>query len=569
MEERTNTLELRDYAAFFKRRKWHIIVPLVIIMLVVATVAYGLPAMYRSSATILVEQQDIPQDLVRSTVTSYAAERIESIRHRVMTREVLMDIVERHDLFPEERAAGRVDDVVQRMRQSMLVEPVAFDVVDPRSGRQVRATIAFNVHFDARDPVKAQLVANDLAQLFLSENTRLRTQKADETANFLAAEATRLREEIAELEEKLTAYKEENRGLLPELMNVNVGMLERVERDIQNLDQRILTLTERKMYLESQLGTLNPHSQDTPQARLYALQSQYLTYSAVYGQDHPDMARMKREIDVLQKEVGSIDEGLAAQQRIMQAQAQLQELRNRYSDEHPDVARLRREIASLEERAAAEPQQGRRTPPPNNPAYINVNNELESVNLNLRAAEQQRAQLEERLEQYETRVASMPRIEQEGQQLKRDYENATAKYREIRQKQAQAEVAGQLERESRAERFVLIEEPRVPGTPERPNRLGILFLGTALSFAGGLGWASAAEYFNRVVRGARSVIGIFGAPPLAAIPYIPTVADRQRSRRRRLMMVAGGVLLAVVILMLLHGMGVLEPVWTQSGEAQG
>ena len=57
--------DLTDYMAILRRRKLHLIVPLVVIMFITLGFAFGLPPVYSSTATILIEQQEVPQDLVR------------------------------------------------------------------------------------------------------------------------------------------------------------------------------------------------------------------------------------------------------------------------------------------------------------------------------------------------------------------------------------------------------------------------------------------------------------------------------------------------------------------------
>ena len=61
--------------------------------------ALAWPPTYRSTGTILIEQQEIPTDLVRSTVTSYADERVQIISQRVMTTQNLLEIIRRYELY--------------------------------------------------------------------------------------------------------------------------------------------------------------------------------------------------------------------------------------------------------------------------------------------------------------------------------------------------------------------------------------------------------------------------------------------------------------------------------------
>ena len=85
MMDETTTMSPKEYVAVLKRRKWSLILPAAIIFLVSVIVALALPPIYKSTSTILIEEQEIPQDMVMTTVTSYAEQRIQAIKQRVMS----------------------------------------------------------------------------------------------------------------------------------------------------------------------------------------------------------------------------------------------------------------------------------------------------------------------------------------------------------------------------------------------------------------------------------------------------------------------------------------------------
>ena len=201
--EEPEGLGLADYLGILRRRIWYLIIPAILIFVVAAAVAAWMPATYRSTATILIEQQQIPQDLVRSTVTSYADQRVQTISQRVMTTANLSKIIEKYNLFADERKSQSMQTVVNRMRSNVKLEMVDAKVVDPRSGSAKQATIAFTLSFDSASPKQAQQVANEMVSLFLDENLRKRQEAARETSAFLQGEAERLAGQIADLEAKV------------------------------------------------------------------------------------------------------------------------------------------------------------------------------------------------------------------------------------------------------------------------------------------------------------------------------------------------------------------------------
>src|SRR6202012_4175059 len=165
--------------------------------------AAALPPHYRSAGTILIEQQEMPQELVRSTVTSYADERVQVISKRGMTTEPLLNIIRRYDLYPRERAKDTREALLTQMRKDIGLKMISADVIDPRSGHPTSATIAFEVSYTSRSSDQAARVANELTTLYLNENLTNRTKLAHDATDFLEGEGNRINAQIVDLEATL------------------------------------------------------------------------------------------------------------------------------------------------------------------------------------------------------------------------------------------------------------------------------------------------------------------------------------------------------------------------------
>ncbi len=543
---------LGDYLAILGRRKKQLIWPALIILIISTAVAMLLPAIYRSEATILIEQQEIPSDLVRSTVTSYAGERIQIISQRVMTTENLKKIIEQYGLYKEDREDTSLNLLVDRMREDISLEMISANVVDPRSGRPTTATIAFKLSFSDHSPQLSQRVTNELVSLYLNENLKRRTQSAVETSGFLAAESEKLQELVADLETSLAEFKEKNINNLPELQQLNIQLMERAERELQDNDQRIRTLEERKIYLQSELAQLSPtsdlYASDgkrvlSSEDRLQALQSEYISAAARYSADHPDLIKMRREISALEQETGVVGDANEIRRRLKDLNAEMASLRKRYSKEHPDVKKLQRSIDTAEaslaqaKRSRPKPRRTSQVQRPDNPAYIQLQAQLSAAESELKSILQSREEIRVKIADFEERLMKSPQVEREYRTLTRDYENALAKYKEVKAKQLEAELAESLERESKGERFSLIEPPLLPEEPAKPNRLAIFFLGMVFSMAGGVGTVAVAESMSDSIKGSQGLIAVTGAPPLVVVPYIETEDNRKSKRNLRILMV--------------------------------
>ena len=537
---------LGEYLEILVRRKKQFFIPALLIIAASAALAFGLPSIYRSEATILIEQQEIPNDLVRSTVTSYAGERIQVISQRVMTTQNLSRIIDEYELYADDRDSKSIAVLVEEMREHIDLDMISADVVDPRSGRPVTATIAFKIAYSGEGKRVTQKVTNELVSLYLNENLKQRTAHAVETSSFLTEEAGKLQNQVKELEAKLAEFKEANINNLPDLQQLNIQLMERAERDLKDKQQQIRSLEERRIYLQSELAQMDPSSQlysvDGKRVlsstdRLKALETEYVSLSARYSSNHPDLRKMEKEIAALKLETGAVSVDINEIRRnLTSLKSEMAVLRDRYSKDHPDVKKLQRAIDQNEAKLRSARESGRprhrqmASGEADNPAYIQLQAQLKAADSELRSLRSSVKEVEGKIGDYEKRLLESPQVEREYRDLTREYENTLAKYQEVKAKQFQAELAESLERESKGERFSLIEPPQLPEEPDKPNRVAILFLGFVFSLAGGFGTVAVAESMSDAIRSPKALMAVTNAPPMIVIPYIEVHADIVRRR---------------------------------------
>ena len=538
------TRDLYDYLALLRRRKTLILAVFALLLAISAGFAFLLPAVYRSTATILIEEQEIPPDLVRSAIATYADQRIETIKQQVLSRATLWSIVEQYDLYKDLRKRNPTEEILARFIKDIQIDVMNVKVIDKRTQNPTQATIAFTLAYDGESAELAQKVANELTSLFLGENLKTRERHAQETTSFLKRESENLSRHIHELEQKLAGVKQRAEGALPELVQLNMQLMSQVQREIIDSDREIRSLKERKTYLEGELASLKPHTPiisasgerllDTSE-RLKALHSQYASASAYLEPDHPDLIKVKQELSSLEKEAGATDGREELSKRLMAEQASLAALRDRMETSHPDVLRSQKIVASLErelEIATA------RTPKlftvkPENPAYINIQSQLASTSASLQSMETARIDLRRRMAEYAKRLETTPTVEPEYLDLVRDRENSVHRYQEITSRLMEAQVSGELEMQRKGERFSLINPPELPEKPDRPNRIVVLLMGAFLAVVGGLGTGVIADNIDRTVHTAEQLARVMGSIPLGVIPYLPSEDEIASLGRRR------------------------------------
>jgi capsule polysaccharide export protein KpsE/RkpR len=283
----------------------------------------------------------------------------------------------------------------------------------------------------------------------------------------------------------------------------------------------------------------------SPSDRLKFLRTELARTSALYSPTHPDVLRYQREIAGLEKDIGAVDHSNDIDRQVQDATSQLASAKERYGAEHPDVQRLERMFAALkvqQTEARSAPAVPRNAPAnPDNPAYVQVMAQRDAGNSERTSLQTKRTDLEKRIHEMERRLESAPGVEREYTALLRESENAQLKYREVRQKQMEAEVSQNLEAERKGERFTLIEPPSVPGEPASPNRLLIVVLGVVLALGAGVGMALLLEVLDTSVRNKRELEQLLQVPPLAVLPWITTQAELATRARRRMFGIGGAV----------------------------
>jgi uncharacterized protein involved in exopolysaccharide biosynthesis len=549
-----------DYLDALKRRRKPALI-LALTLLVLGTVTiFVWPNAYTSTAVILIEDPEIPPGLVPSTVTTFASRQIQYINQRVMTRTNLAQIIEKFNLFPEERKYLPTLLLVQDVEKDMSI-----DVIDVQQqgagGQQFNSTIAFKLGFEHTDPQIARQVANELVSLYLAENVRSRTEQTAETSQFMQTEVDRLEAEVKDLESQIAAIKRDNERSLPELMTFNMQLMNSIDNDILEIDRQIQSLRENKIMLDAELAKLSPLATtvtaegkpvSSPQDQLKALQTELARLEGRYSPDHPDVQRVRRDLESVRAQLGadiSLDQNTA---NLAQARVELAKAQANYAPDSPQVQQAERLVRSLEARAAEPRRQGMGSMEPDNPVYIQIRAQREMLDSQERSLVTKQAELRARRSEAERDMVKSSDVEKDLSGLVRRLQSATFSYQNARERLVTAKMGQSLETQSKGERFALVEPPDLPLLPSSPNRPVLLALLIVLVLAAGLGWPQVAESMDEAIHSARAVERVQGAPPIAEIPLIETAADRKSERNVRVGVLLIAPVIVAIILAIVH-----------------
>ena len=494
MDEHEEELFPSNILPALKRHKAHLVIAIVPLLVVGLAIVLLIPPVYRATGYIMVETQQIPTSLVKSTVTSVAAEQIDVIKQRVMTREKLISIIEKHNRY---FAFDKADPIQQSRIISAFRDNIGIQITSAKSGRTVVA-IGFSVSFDSDRPDIAAKVSSDLVELFLNENLKARTERASETTEFLRSEANKMRLQLEKIEKELADFKKQNKDSLPEHLNLYMGMREEARKGLTDINENISENENQIKLLKNQLSlSKDQGSKLNGASELTKLIDEYNRLSLEYQPNHPDLVLLREKIDALEK--GSVQNSpyQSESERLIQSQ-----------------------ILSLEAKRD-------------------------------RLLEEKRAAVD-KLSDLETRIINIPQVERGFTVINRNYNTVLEQYESLQAKAQSAEMAESLEQEQKAERFILLEPPILPTSPYKPDRKKLLVMAIAASFGLPIAIVVLIGFLDKSIRSSKAITRELGSAPLIEIPFIKTDEEIATQKRYAIYFVLSGILVFILGLLIFH-----------------
>jgi uncharacterized protein involved in exopolysaccharide biosynthesis len=539
-----NSLSFIELWDIVRRRMFYFVLPVVAIILFASVYVLKLPNVYRSQATILIEDPEIPKELVGAAVTNYASQQIQLISQRLLTVKNIQEVVERHGVYEHIEDGPSARAQANRFREDMQLELISAEIFDPR-GRPAEAAVAFLLAFRSESPEIAQAVTGELVNLFLNENIRSSASRASGMADTLRAAVEEANGNLIKAESELAVFKANNSGALPELQQLNLNVINRSQQQLSDTEARLQALQQRRIELSAQLAPISPHASVTlptgetimsDRERLRVLLMDYQRKIAIYEAGHPDLVRLKREIDTLRKTVGTEGASDMLWEQLRLERERLSGMREKYSNDHPDIRQAEATIRELEAQLAQNPSRLSEPVVADNPAYVLLNTQLQSTDLEIRSLLQKRQELQATIARHEALLKQLPQIEMQYDALLRAHENAEAKYLDLQAKLRAAEVAANVDQKISGQRFTVIEPPALPNSPESPNRTALMVMVVIFAVGIGTGFVTFIELTDSTIRSAGKLAELAGAEPLAVIPYLENSADIARTRVRAVML---------------------------------
>ena len=484
------------------RGRWWIFGAASVIALGTIAVLSYIPNRYKSEATLLIVQQQIPERYVVPTTTTDIDHALGAMAEDVLSRTRLLAIIDDLHLYPREKQDMAPEKLIDLMRNEITMEPVKKTVGPGIDG--------FKISFTAKAPNVAQSVTHRLTELFIEQNLKTRADQAQTTTGFLREQVEAAKQKLLDHEQKLRNFKMEHLGELPEQQQGNMSILSGLQAQLENVAANMNRANQQRLYLQSLL-------------------EQY--------------RRMSKRGESLSPHAPTPLE--AARRDLTRLQAEQQQLLAQYTARHPDVVKNGQEIARqkalVELLAAAEVPADQNSPPhvdsnvdpETATAVAQLNSQLQANRLELESLSKSEAKLKGEIETYQSRLNQTPVREQQLTAMLRDYDMLKKNYADLLNKELDSQLSTNLEKRQEGQQFRLIDPANLPEVPSSPKRVKISLIGIAAGLVLGIALAWFGDSRKSCCHSEEDLTRYFEFPLLIGMPLVRTPAEQSSQRRKQ------------------------------------
>jgi polysaccharide chain length determinant protein (PEP-CTERM system associated) len=476
---RNGEIDLREIKRVLRRFWWLLPTTTFLGAAIGLALTFVLPKKYTSSTVVLVEPPTVSKEVVPTLVTEDLYHRLASMKEQILSRSRLQPIIEKLDLYSEERGKKHMEDLVDKLRQSIDVS-----LMEPMAGSMDRQPPGFHVSVTFNDSRIAQQICTEITSMFMEQNAIRRTQQAKVTTQFLTQEVDEAKAKLDEQDAKLAQFKRQYLGSLPEEQQSNLSLLTGLNTQLEASTQALSRAQQDKAFNE----TLLSQQEATQKAAQSGTQSQE-----------------------------SLDQQLTSQQ------TQLAELLAKYTPEHPDVIKLKAQIEDTKRRitAAAENKPATNANPGTareSPQIQQLRAKIKLDDVSIADAVKHQGQIQEEIRQLQGRVQASPMVEQQLKELTRNYQTASDMYNDLLKRQQNSSMVGELENKQQSETFRVLDPPSLPLTASFPKKIVFLGGGATAGLALGLGILYLLALTDKAMYSERDVELCLKLPVLTMIP---------------------------------------------------
>jgi len=483
---RNGEILLADVKRILRRHWWIPTVATIILGTAGLAASLVLPKKYTSSTLVLIERPSVPEEIIRSVITDDVNQRMAAMKAQILSRSRLETIINKFNLYSEKRATAHMEDLVEKLKGTINIE-----LIEPLAGSTNREPPGFNVSVTFNNPQLAKQICEEITSAFLEQNATNRFDRSKKTTDFLTQQLEEAKQKLDEKDKKLAQFKVQHPYVLPDQQQQNLAVLGSMNTQLDAANQALSRAQQDKSLNEtllgqqeanwkaSQLGQQNPESQDQ---ELNTLQDQLAVLLTKYTPEHPDVVKVKAQIENLKK---------------------------------------RMSVAPAPKTPAAVTQATLREPP----AIQQLRAKIKQDDLIIADLGKRQSQIQDEVRSVQARLQASPIIEEQLKELTRDNQTALDVYNDLLKKRDTAEMATQMEHQQQGETFKVQDAPSLPLSPSFPKKTIFVGGGLGAGFALSLGILYLLALGDKALYSERDVEVCLKLPVLASVPSFDVLTE--------------------------------------------
>lgn len=509
---------ISEYARIALKRKWLVILPTIAIGLAIAYVVFRLPDIYESSTLIVVKPSTLPNTVVPTITEETLTRELTSISQVVTSRSSLQPLLEKYDLYHDERLRGEpMEMLIDMMRKQIKVE-----VNTSRN----EITNGFNITYRGRDPKSTQAVAGELASRYIDEQTKGTVNAGASAKQFIEDQVANAKQELDEIDKRRLDYLQHNMNNLPSQSQALVGRLTALHEEQKALISEIGRSRDLAAASRAQLSDLEKSNDQEREFRAEDLTDPKSTMAWA------ELTKRRSDLE-----------------------AELQNLLAQYKEKHQDVISKRKQIEEIKNeqdqmiadwKARIEDRK-QRLAKLIDPRIMTLKANIAMMDSDVERQQKLLSEANSQIADLDARINAIPNAEVGIEALDREYQTKKANYDSLLTQQQKINLGANVDNQQLGGGIQVVDPANLPERPVAPKRFLLTAAGFGIGLALGLFLAAIFEVPRLfTIQTADDAKHYTNLPVLVTIPELMTRAEALAIPRRRKMAMAAGIAFAIL-----------------------
>ena len=510
--------KIGEYFDIVRRRKWLILLPTIAVGLAISYVVYRLPDIYESTTLIVVTTSTLPNTVVPTITEETLTRELTSISQVVTSRSSLQPLMEKYDLYKDERLRGEpMELLIDSMRKQIKVEVNT-------SNHEI--TNGFNITYRGRDPKSTQAVAAELASKYINEQTKGTVNAGTSAKQFIEEQVRQAKEELDSIDTQRLTYLQQNMNNLPSQSQALVG--------------RLTALHEGQKALISELG----RSRDMGAAyrsQLADITKSYDQEIALSAENTTDPKTTLAWAELVR--------------RRSEYEGELQNLLTMLREKNPDVVAKRKQIedikgqqdlmindwkTKIEERKQKLIQLS-------DPRILSLKTQIAMMDSDTERQQKMLDDTNKQIAELDGRINAIPNAEVGIEAIDREYQTKKLNYDNLLAQQQKVVMGADAAKDQQGGGIQVVDPANLPERPVAPKRAVLTAAGFGIGLALGLLFAGGIEVRRLfTIQTTEDAKHYTNLPVLATIPELLTPLEARAIPRRKVFAMAASIAFAIV-----------------------